>query len=66
MKGDKEFVPVTPAGTMLFDLAAWSEAEAWSNLLRSASHMPYKGKAGFVKRGYTVVVSLRRRSSDLR
>ncbi len=50
----KEFVPVTPGGTVLFHLSAFSEEKAWSKLLKDAAHMPYKGVEGFKKRGYTV------------
>lgn len=48
------WVPVTPAGTMLFNLAAHTAVDAWKNLLLDAAHMPYKGVEGFKRRGYTV------------
>lgn len=48
-------VPVTPGGTVLFELEADTEDKAWSNLLEDAAHMPYKGKKGFIERGYEVV-----------
>lgn len=50
----KQFVPVTPAGSVLAHLEADTEEQAWDNLLRDAAHMPYDGKAGFNARGYTV------------
>ena len=48
------FVPTTPAGTAVYALKASTEDEAWENLLKDASHMPYKTKENFIKRGYTV------------
>ena len=55
MKAAKGFyVPATPAGTPLPHLKARTEEQAWSNLLRDAAHMPYRGVEGFKKRGYTV------------
>ena len=48
------YVPVTPGGTYCFWLASKTEAEAWKKLLKDASHMPYKGKEDFIKRGYTI------------
>lgn len=48
------FIPVTPAGTACMWLAAGTEEKAWANLLREAAHMPYRGIAGFKKRGYTI------------
>lgn len=50
----KRFVPVTPAGTMLFHLESKTEDEAWKKLLKDAAHMPYVTKENFIKRGYTV------------
>lgn len=49
-----KYVPATPAGTVLFHLAAKTEQKAWENLLKDAAHMPYKGIEGFKARGYTV------------
>lgn len=49
-----KFIPVTPAGTLCAYLAADTEDEAWDKLLKEAAHMPYKTKANFIKRGYTV------------
>ena len=48
------YYPVTPAGTLCDWLQAKTEKEAWDLLLEDAKHMPYKGKEGFRKRGYTV------------
>ena len=48
------FVPVTPGGTPCDWIEAKSEDEAWEKLLKDAAHMPYKTKANFIKRGYTV------------
>jgi hypothetical protein len=55
-KKEKRFVyvPCTPAGTPLIELAAATEEAAWARLLQDAAHMPYKGKEGFQQRGYTV------------
>lgn len=48
------YVPITPAGTALTWLAASTRGIAWSNLLKDASHMPYKDVEGFQARGYRV------------
>jgi hypothetical protein len=48
------WVPVTPAGSLLFHLEAETEDAAWQNLLKDAAHMPYNGKDGFYERGYRV------------
>lgn len=48
------YYPVTPAGTLLTDLGATTEEQAWENLLSQAAHMPYKGIDGFKLRGYTI------------
>lgn len=48
------FVPVTPGGTICDWLESETEDEAWEALLKDAAHMPYNGKDGFEKRGYTV------------
>lgn len=48
------YVPVTPGGTACVWLMSPTEDEAWSRLLKDAAHMPYKGKEGFQRRGYTV------------
>lgn len=50
----KKYVPVTPAGTELDWLESRTEEEAWNKLLVDGSHMPYKTKENFIKRGYTV------------
>ena len=48
------WIPETPGGTMLYELRSKTEDEAWAKLLKDAAHMPYKTKANFIKRGYTV------------
>lgn len=48
------YYPVTPAGSVITDLPSDTEKDAWEKLLVEASHMPYKGIEGFMKRGYTV------------
>lgn len=48
------WIPSTPAGTVIFHLGRKTEDEAWEALLKEASHMPYKTKENFIKRGYTV------------
>lgn len=48
------YTPCTPGGTMLGHLSRNTEAAAWEALLKDAAHMPYRGKAGFQQRGYTV------------
>jgi len=48
------YVPVTPAGTPVFDIQAKTESKAWQNLLRATSHMPYGSVEALKKRGYTV------------
>ena len=60
MKGTKmnkevRYFPETPAGTLLGWLGADTEQGAWDKLMHEASHMPYKNKAEFVKRGYKVL-----------
>ena len=50
----KYYVPFTPGGSMLVHLESKTESEAWGKLIKEASHMPYNGKKGFQKRGYTV------------
>lgn len=50
----RKFVPVTPAGTPVIDLAAKTEQKAIANLLKAASHMPYGTWENFQKRGYTI------------
>jgi len=50
----KKFVPITPGGTVCDWLACDTEEDAWEELLSAASHMPYDGKEGFIKRGYEV------------
>ena len=48
------YVPCTPAGTPIMDLASKTEQEAWAKLLKAAAHMPYEGVQGFKARGYTI------------
>lgn len=50
-----KWFPVTPAGTVVTWLSADTPDEAWAKLLEDASHMPYKGRAGFQQRGYRVM-----------
>ena len=52
-KINKRYIPITPGGTPCTWLASDTEDQAWERLLKDAAHMPYKGKAGFIKRGYT-------------
>ena len=57
--GETVFVPVTPGGTILVNLAATSEEKAIANLLKDAAHMPYDGwdspdGMGFKQRGYEI------------
>ena len=54
MKKNKKYVPCTPAGTLCFHLEAKTEKQAWIKLLNDASHMPYKNKEEFIKRGYSI------------
>lgn len=49
-----KFAPITPAGTVIWHLAKSTEEEAWAALMKDAAHMPYRDKAGFQRRGYTV------------
>lgn len=49
-----KFAPITPGGTVLWHLAKATEDAAWKALLKDAAHMPYRDKAGFEKRGYSV------------
>jgi hypothetical protein len=50
----KKHYPVTPGGTIVTWLASDTADEAWAKLLADASHMPYKTKAEFKLRGYSV------------
>ena len=49
------YIPETPAGTILFELAAETEDQAWLHLIYYASYMPYKTKDNFIRRGYKVL-----------
>jgi len=53
-----KYVPVTPGGTMLINLASKTKKKAWKKLMKSASHMPYGNKKAFKERGYTVETTL--------
>lgn len=53
-KSKNWFIPVTPGGTVVFELKAENEKKAWNKLLKDAAHMPYKGVQGFKDRGYKV------------
>ncbi|MDE2098476.1 MAG: hypothetical protein KGL39_14580 [Patescibacteria group bacterium] len=48
------FIPVTPGGTPIVDLAAPTRDEAIRRLLIDAAHMPYGTWKNFEKRGYTI------------
>lgn len=50
-----KWIPITPGGTPCTWLESDTEDEAWAKLLVDAAHMPYRDKAGFIERGYTVV-----------
>jgi hypothetical protein len=50
----KLFFPVTPAGTICTWLPAATKEDAWALLLADAAHMPYRTKAEFKLRGYSV------------
>jgi len=52
-----KYCPVTPGGTVCDWLESDTEDEAWTKLLKEASHMPYKTKENFIKRGYTVEIA---------
>ena len=63
MSARKLFVPVTPGGTPVMyghgalmgkRVAANTREKAIANLLKDASHMPYKTWDNFEKRGYTI------------
>jgi hypothetical protein len=45
--------PITPGGTVLVELAAKSEQEAWRNLLIDIGHM-YRSRAEAEASGYEV------------
>ncbi len=63
--GEAVFVPVTPGGTILVNLASRTEQGAIDNLLQDAAHMPYHGWSctdmgcigGFKERGYEICKS---------
>ena len=48
------FIPCTPAGTLVTNLAADTEKEAIRRLLVDAAHMPYGTWKNFKRRGYTI------------
>lgn len=48
------YMPITPGGTILMHLESDTEEGAWDKLLEDASHMPYRTKANFIKRGYEI------------
>lgn len=54
MKNRPQYIPSTPAGTILTWLARDTEDAAWEALLKDAAHMPYRTKENFIKRGYKV------------
>jgi len=45
----------TPAGTLVLETGALTEAQCIENLLRLAAYMPYKTWENFEKRGYQVM-----------
>ena len=49
-----KYVPCTPAGTFLVNLASKTKEQAKAKLLEEAAHMPYKTWDNFKKRGYTI------------
>lgn len=51
---EDRFVPCTPAGSLLFHIAAPTRQQAIDNLLEDAAHMPYGTWENFEKRGYTI------------
>lgn len=51
---DEIWMPRTPAGTALMDLAANTEMGAWANLRFATAHMPYKTVDDLKERGYLV------------
>ena len=53
-KPKRNYVPITPGDTPLFELGAPTERQAWDNLLKDAAHMPYEGIEGFKARGYWI------------
>ena len=59
-RNKKAFVPVTPAGTPLYNLESGSVKEAWGKLLEDAAHKPYETLENFKRRGYTVEEALPR------
>lgn len=48
------YIPITPGGTPLLHLGAYTEDKAWENLMIEAAHMPYESKEAFIRRGYEV------------
>lgn len=48
------FIPCTPAGTLVTNLAADTREEAIRRLLVDAAHMPYGTWKNFKRRGYTI------------
>ncbi len=50
----KGFCPITPGDTPCIWLIAKTREQAIQNLLRDASHMPYKTWENFQKRGYKI------------
>ena len=56
MSVKRQYVPISPGGTVCFWLVSNSEAEAWKKLLQDAAHIPYDSIAEMRQRGYRVEV----------
>lgn len=54
MTAQKLYVPVTPTGRACHWLAANSEHEAWSALMKDVVHKPYKTQDECIKGGYRI------------
>lgn len=51
---EHDYVPLTPGGSVLLELMAHTEQEAWENLLEATSHMPYGSIEDLKERGYEI------------
>lgn len=56
MSTKRQYVPITPGGTVCFWLTSNTQEEAWNKLLQDAAHIPYDSIAEMRQRGYRVEV----------
>lgn len=52
---NSRFVPFTPGGSFLANLARGTEEAAWKALEHATTHMPYKNRDELKARGYEII-----------